>query len=298
MNILICIQVWQEQLEKKPEVERPKEEEPKGVISPRISEARYHNGKKVRKARTIYTSEQIAQLENTFTKRQYLAVPERKEVATYLGLTDAQVKVWFQNMRARDRREGKHVPPLPFPAGHPGFLNNNFPLHGLHPLPLPLIRPGLNHPLFPFQSLNIFDQLPKSPESGRSDNLDDEMDVEEDEEDEEEDRGEEAPLDLSNKGSTPGNSPKRGDDLLLVDPVVLKAASSPVGSFTSSADEEEFPPTPCPTCNKLFNKRSSLNRHINDHTGECFLPFFYSTNLVNLLVIFPFCRIYPAYKIC
>ena len=96
----------QEQLEKKPEVEKPKEEEPKGVISPRISEARYHNGKKVRKARTIYNSEQIAQLENTFAKRQYLAVPERKEVATYLGLTDAQVKVWFQNRRSKFKKQG------------------------------------------------------------------------------------------------------------------------------------------------------------------------------------------------
>ena len=89
-----------------PELERPKEEEPKGVIGPRISEARYHNGKKVRKARTIYNSEQIAQLENTFTKRQYLAVPERKEVATYLGLTDTQVKVWFQNRRSKFKKQG------------------------------------------------------------------------------------------------------------------------------------------------------------------------------------------------
>ena len=252
-----------------------------------------HEERKVR-VRTLISEEQQLVLKTHYQRNQKPKKEVLLDIAATIGHPFRVVKVWFQNMRARDRREGKHVPPLPFPAGHPGFLNNNFPLHGLHPLPLPLIRPGLNHPLFPFQSLNIFDQLPKSPESGRSDNLDDEMDVEEDEEDEEEDRGEEAPLDLSNKGSTPGNSPKRGDDLLLVDPVVLKAASSPVGSFTSSADEEEFPPTPCPTCNKLFNKRSSLNRHINDHTGECFLPFFYSTNLVNLLVILPFCRIYPA----
>ena len=100
-------QYSQEQMEKKmPELERPKEEEPKGIICPRISEARYHNGKKVRKARTIYNSEQIAQLENTFTKRQYLAVPERKEVATYLGLTDTQVKVWFQNRRSKFKKQG------------------------------------------------------------------------------------------------------------------------------------------------------------------------------------------------
>ena len=218
-----------------------------------------HEERKVR-VRTLISEEQQMVLKTHYQRNQKPKKEVLLEIAAQIGHPFRVVKVWFQNMRARDRREGKHVPQLPFPAGHPGFLNNNFPLHGLHPLPLPLMRPGLNHPLFPFHSL-LFDQLPKSPESGRSDNIDDEMDVDDDDEDDED--GDEVPLDLSNKGSTPGNSPKceRED---LVDPVQLLKVPSP----SYSSDEDEFPPTPCPTCNKVFNKRSSLNRHINDHSGK------------------------------
>ena len=48
-------------------------------------------GKKMRKARTIYSSLQIQQLERRFLRTQYLALPERAELASILGLTQTQV---------------------------------------------------------------------------------------------------------------------------------------------------------------------------------------------------------------
>lgn len=72
-------------------------------------------GKKTRKPRTIYTSFQLRELNKRFERTQYLALPERAELAAYLGLTQTQVKIWFQNKRSKvkklmktgDRREEK-----------------------------------------------------------------------------------------------------------------------------------------------------------------------------------------------
>ena len=123
--------------------------------------------------------------------------PKREEldaIARKIGHPFKVVKVWFQNARARDRREGKNLPHLPgFPPSHahPPFLNNNFQLGSLPRLPLPFLRPGgipehlskLNS-LFPFSNLQNFCRAEsKSPESIKSDNIDDEMEEDGDEDD-------------------------------------------------------------------------------------------------------------------
>ncbi|KAL1132781.1 hypothetical protein AAG570_010733 [Ranatra chinensis] len=47
-------------------------------------------GKKMRKPRTIYSSLQLQQLNRRFQRTQYLALPERAELAASLGLTQTQ----------------------------------------------------------------------------------------------------------------------------------------------------------------------------------------------------------------
>ena len=56
-------------------------------------EIRMVNGKpkKIRKPRTIYSSFQLAALQRRFQKTQYLALPERAELAASMGLTQTQV---------------------------------------------------------------------------------------------------------------------------------------------------------------------------------------------------------------
>lgn len=49
-------------------------------------------GKKMRKPRTIYSSLQLQQLNRRFQRTQYLALPERAELAASLGLTQTQVE--------------------------------------------------------------------------------------------------------------------------------------------------------------------------------------------------------------
>jgi len=60
-------------------------------------EIRMVNGKpkKIRKPRTIYSSFQLAALQRRFQKTQYLALPERAELAASLGLTQTQVHTRF-----------------------------------------------------------------------------------------------------------------------------------------------------------------------------------------------------------
>jgi len=68
-------------------------------------------GKKMRKPRTIYSSLQLQQLNRRFQRTQYLALPERAELAASLGLTQTQVrKVSFIIYFSR-RKRAKFTPP-------------------------------------------------------------------------------------------------------------------------------------------------------------------------------------------
>lgn len=66
---------------------------------------KHQTPKKRRKSRTAFTNQQIYELEKRFLYQKYLTPADRDEIAQHLGLTNAQVITWFQNRRAKLKRD-------------------------------------------------------------------------------------------------------------------------------------------------------------------------------------------------
>ncbi|XP_006872483.1 PREDICTED: transcription factor LBX2 [Chrysochloris asiatica] len=92
-------------------------------------------GGRRRKSRTAFTALQVLELERRFGFQKYLAPSERDGLAARLGLANAQVVTWFQNRRAKLKRDVEEMRAdvaslralspgilchLPLPDGTPG----------------------------------------------------------------------------------------------------------------------------------------------------------------------------------
>lgn len=60
---------------------------------------------KRKRARTAFSADQLKKLEKRFQANHYIVGEERQKVAKDLDLSEAQVKVWFQNRRTKFKRD-------------------------------------------------------------------------------------------------------------------------------------------------------------------------------------------------
>uniref|UniRef100_A0ABD2X672 Homeobox domain-containing protein n=1 Tax=Trichogramma kaykai TaxID=54128 RepID=A0ABD2X672_9HYME len=63
-----------------------------------------NNSRRKSWSRAVFSSLQRKGLEKRFIIQKYITKPDRRQLAGTLGLTDAQVKVWFQNRRMKWRQ--------------------------------------------------------------------------------------------------------------------------------------------------------------------------------------------------
>ena len=95
---------YQPQPQPPPTTQSLKARAPKHGLDPsnQSTTTQLHHGKR---ARTIFTTEQLERMEREFHKQQYVVGHERMYLANALNLTEAQVKVWFQNRRIKWRKQ-------------------------------------------------------------------------------------------------------------------------------------------------------------------------------------------------
>ncbi|XP_074692140.1 homeobox protein BarH-like 1 isoform X1 [Strix aluco] len=106
--------------------------------------------KKGRRSRTVFTELQLMGLEKRFEKQKYLSTPDRIDLAESLGLSQLQVKTWYQNRRMKwkkiraalgagaspGRREAAREPGLAG-RGQPGGVRATARPHRRRPRPPP-----------------------------------------------------------------------------------------------------------------------------------------------------------------
>lgn len=74
------------------------------------------------KYRVVYTDFQRLELEKEYHMSHYITIRRKSELASSLQLSERQVKIWFQNRRAKDRKQTKK---RDGPVGSNSILQNS-----------------------------------------------------------------------------------------------------------------------------------------------------------------------------
>ena len=97
------------------------------------------------KYRVVYSDHQRLELEKEFHYSRYITIRRKAELAQNLGLSERQVKIWFQNRRAKERKQNKKREDIKieeYPNDTSGHMTNmQLPVHNSQPSQLqPVIK--------------------------------------------------------------------------------------------------------------------------------------------------------------
>ncbi|KAI1725544.1 homeobox domain-containing protein [Ditylenchus destructor] len=94
-----------------------------------LTGADHQNHSRKKKTRTVFSRQQVTQLEMTFENKRYLNTQERSLLAQTLKLSETQVKIWFQNRRNKFKRLFD-----PLSGNHPGCASTPSSPHVIVPI--------------------------------------------------------------------------------------------------------------------------------------------------------------------
>ncbi|EDW31990.1 GL10677 [Drosophila persimilis] len=77
-----------------------------------------------KRPRTAFSSEQLARLKREFNENRYLTERRRQQLSGELGLNEAQIKIWFQNKRAKIKKSNGSKNPLALQLMAQGLYNH------------------------------------------------------------------------------------------------------------------------------------------------------------------------------
>ncbi|CAF4741973.1 unnamed protein product [Pieris macdunnoughi] len=95
------------------------------VTSPRSRRMKKRMTPEEKRPRTAFSAAQLQRLKHEFAENRYLTERRRQALAAELGLAEAQIKIWFQNKRAKIKKATGHRNPLAMQLMAQGLYNHS-----------------------------------------------------------------------------------------------------------------------------------------------------------------------------